>query len=885
MNDKPQILIVEDEAIVALDLQATCESFGYQVIGKFAQAEQSLEFLKDNRPDLILMDIMLAGKMTGITAAKKIREEYHLPVIFLTAHSDFSTLEEIKQAQPYGYLIKPYDANELQNVIEIALYKHNMEQQLAESEHRYRELVDLAGMAILTTGTDGKITYCNAHFCHLFGYAESALSGRALSMIVHPDDIQRVESIISASVNGVEHSPRFEYRGLHKDGSVKYVEVVCDLIQEDGVVHGTRSYHWDVSDRILAQQIAQKHALEMKSLYALTSELSAELELNKVMNSAIENAAELLSASAGFIYLNDPQTGELELTIESNHPDYTGLKIKQGQGLAGKVAETLQPMVISNYMDFEERLHEFDSIAIGAVAEVPMMYGGELVGVLGVQQTADSNKVFSKADLELLSLFAMHAAGAIKNAALYNSVKKQLSERKQAEKQLQESQTRFTNLVDTVDGIVWEFDLEANRFTYVSKKAERLLGYACDEWLNMDFCNKHMHEDDKTWVPELIQEKAREKKNHQFNLRMYSKDDKIVWLRNYVSAVAINHNGTLRGIMIDITEKVQTDELLKASEKRFRLVFENAPDAMVLADTENGLIVDANGKTLKMLGYSYDELIGKHFQSIHPPELKQQIAAVFKNHAETQPEKGFSKLVESEVLSKDGQVIPVEIVDQTIHINNRKLMLGIFRDISQRKKNEEELYRSREEYRGLFENAHDAILIIRPEDEQVLDVNHMACELYGFSRQEFMNLSLKQISQNVERGNEQVRTTVKNGIYKNFHTIQYRKDGSEMHLEINAAVVDYQDQKAILSINRDITNRVKVRKERDRLIEDLQNALSKVDTLRGLLPICAKCKKIRKDDGYWQQIEEYVSEHSGAEFSHGLCDDCANELFPHKHND
>lgn len=117
----------------------------------------------------------------------------------------------------------------------------------------------------------------------------------------------------------------------------------------------------------------------------------------------------------------------------------------------------------------------------------------------------------------------------------------------------------------------------------------------------------------------------------------------------------------------------------------------------------------------------------------------------------------------------------------------------------------DKLAQSERYYRRLFEQAHDAILIFRPEGETVLDVNDRACELYGFTREEFLGMSLERISRNVPEGRRQIGRMLELGMSLNFESVQSRKDGSAMNVEINAAVVEYQGELAILSINRDIT--------------------------------------------------------------------------------
>src|SRR5208337_1982719 len=114
-------LIVEDEGLVALKTKKDLERIGYDVVDIFASGEEALEGIEAVRPDLILMDIQLQGKIDGIDAANDISEKYDVPVIYLTAHSEENTLWRAKKTEPYGYLLKPIDEKELHIAVEIAL--------------------------------------------------------------------------------------------------------------------------------------------------------------------------------------------------------------------------------------------------------------------------------------------------------------------------------------------------------------------------------------------------------------------------------------------------------------------------------------------------------------------------------------------------------------------------------------------------------------------------------------------------------------------------------------------------------------------------------------------------------------------------------------------
>lgn len=119
-----KILIVEDELIIAKDVELTLKNFNYDVIGTLSSADDVLDFLTKKTPDLILMDIRIKGKISGIELSLIIKELYSIPVIFLSAFSDQPTFEKAKKAEPYGYLIKPVKEDDLNSTIQMALYKH-----------------------------------------------------------------------------------------------------------------------------------------------------------------------------------------------------------------------------------------------------------------------------------------------------------------------------------------------------------------------------------------------------------------------------------------------------------------------------------------------------------------------------------------------------------------------------------------------------------------------------------------------------------------------------------------------------------------------------------------------------------------------------------------
>lgn len=179
-----RILIVEDEAIVALDLCNQLEDLGYQVVGTADCSERALQLATDHQPDLVLMDVMLKGALDGIEIAKAIQRMRDTPVIFLTSFSNTETVKRAAQAGPYGYLSKPFQLSELAAGIEVALYKARMERQLRESERWFAATLRCVDEGVIVTEPDTTIRYMNKAAEQLTGWPLAQAQGQALDQIV-----------------------------------------------------------------------------------------------------------------------------------------------------------------------------------------------------------------------------------------------------------------------------------------------------------------------------------------------------------------------------------------------------------------------------------------------------------------------------------------------------------------------------------------------------------------------------------------------------------------------------------------------------------------------------------------------------------------------------
>jgi len=251
-----------------------------------------------------------------------------------------------------------------------------------------------------------------------------------------------------------------------------------------------------------------------------------------------------------------------------------------------------------------------------------------------------------------------------------------------------------------------------------------------------------------------------------------------------------------------ISGRKRAEQALRESEERLRALLGHLPVG-VYRTTPEGSIIEGNQELANMLG----------FEKIS--DLRQVRVGDFYVHSQARSEhleKLDSTLIyfgEFELQSRDGRRIWVRDYPRAVSGPDGKIQYydGILVDVSDRKLIEEALVQSERDYRELFENAHDAILIFAGDKEIILDVNNRACEIYGFDRDELIGMSLETISKDVAKGKARIKNLLEKRTFRNFETVHRRKDGTEMILEVNAALVNYKGQRAILSINRDVTDR------------------------------------------------------------------------------
>lgn len=253
---KTKILVVEDDAMIARDLEKILVSLGYSVVKIITAGIGIVSKIVKENPDLILLDIMFQDKLRGIDIARKVRQIEDIPVVYLTAHSENSIIKRAKITVPYGYLLKPVGEKELEIAIEMALYRHRIEKKykkkmkksLLESESRYRQLVENINEGIVMQNKKSTITYANQRFLDMIGYSEEEVIGKPITKFLAGGLLKKREVKNATKEDEVKKLSEISWK--RKDGeSIFTILSPKSIYNEKGQHKGTVAVLTDITNR------------------------------------------------------------------------------------------------------------------------------------------------------------------------------------------------------------------------------------------------------------------------------------------------------------------------------------------------------------------------------------------------------------------------------------------------------------------------------------------------------------------------------------------------------------------------------------------------------------------------------------------------------------
>ncbi len=295
-----QILVVEDESIVAHDIEQMLEDLGHVVPAFAFTGEEAIQKAEEIHPDLVLMDIMLKGSIDGIEAAEHIRTHDNIPVVYITAHTNEETLQRAKISEPFGYILKPIRSRELHVTIEMALYKSKVKKKLIESrkrlqesEEQFRNLFENAVLGVYRTTPDGRILMANPALVHMLEYS----SFEELSQLNLEKEGFEPEYPRSAFKERIERDGQIvglESAWIRRDGTTLFVRENARVVLDDV---GNVLYYEGTIEDITERKKAEEELMRLSTAVRMTSDSIVITDIDMVILDVNEAALRMYGAS------------------------------------------------------------------------------------------------------------------------------------------------------------------------------------------------------------------------------------------------------------------------------------------------------------------------------------------------------------------------------------------------------------------------------------------------------------------------------------------------------------------------------------------------------------------------------------------------------------
>ena len=322
--------------------------------------------------------------------------------------------------------------------VAMTIRRKQSEDALRESAERYRQLVEFGPEAV-AVHCEGKIVYINQAGVSLLGGKNAEdIIGRAVLDFIHPDHLATVQQRITQSQENENIGNVIFEKFMGLDGRSIDVEISSIPITYDDKP-ATQMVFYNVTERKLVEDALRESELrfrrraeELSALYETTREVATHRDTKMLLQTIVDRATSLLDASGGSIYLRGIERNEMELKVAHGYQGFVGIKLLPGEELMGNVLQTLQPVIVEDYRVWENRSHRFDAVPITTVMFAPMLYSGELVGVLSVNEIDQGDgkpvRKYTSSEMEQLTFFAGAAASAVHNSRLFDETRQRMVE-------------------------------------------------------------------------------------------------------------------------------------------------------------------------------------------------------------------------------------------------------------------------------------------------------------------------------------------------------------------------------------------------------------------------------------------------------------------------
>jgi len=729
-----KILIVEDEFIEAMSFEQSLKCSGYDVIGIASTGEDAIEKVTNFKPDLVLMDILLKGEMDGIEVAAQIKENFDIPVVYLTAHPEESAVQRAKLTSPYGYIIKPVDKTDLKNTIELALYEHEMKSKLKKSENKYRSIVKNVLDAYVRGDTEGRIIMASPSAARMYRFdsPQEMIGISTLSLYKSFEDRQNMLEELEKH-GKVEN---MEGEGLRKDGTTFWVSMNAQYYYDkQGKIQGMEAFIRDINESRNAKERINK----LYRLSATLSQINQSIARIKSKKELFRTICEICVSYGKFqmawIGLIDPKSGNIKPVTHCGYEDgyleNISINIKDNPSPHKPSIVAIDKGELSVSEDLKKDLdrnwrEEALKRNYRSLASMPLKLKGEVIGILNIYSS--NPNFFKKEEINLDKEMGLDISLALDSIETRNK-------RESAEKDLKESEERYSLIVDAVNEGVWDWNVPTGE-AYFSPIYYKILGYDDGEFpATYESFRSLIHPDDIERVEKKLQHYIDNAEGYSIELRLKTKDEKWCWILARGQVVETDKDGKplrMVGTHTDITKRKQAEDELRESEEFLENIVENIPFMIFVKSADDLRFVMCNKAGEQILSYKMEELLGKTDYDFFP-----------KNEADFFTEKDKTVLINKKL---------VDIPEETIHTKNLgerilhtkkipiidrkgnpRYLLGISEDITDRKMAEKVLKESEQRLSEIIEFLPDATFAI-DDQGKVISWNRAIEEMTGVKK-------------------------------------------------------------------------------------------------------------------------------------------------------
>ena len=737
-EESASVFIVEDEALIAMELRDRLMSLGYTVSGTASRGEQALEAIAANPSRVVLMDIHLAGTLDGIETAARLRARTDVPIIFLSAYSDAELLRQAGRVEPFGYLVKPFEERELHATIQMALYKHRMDQALRESNTRLDEKVkartaELAesrenlavtlnsiGDAVLATDAQGRVTRLNPIAERLTGWTQAEAVGRPIAEVFRIiNETTRKPAVIPVDdvlATGEIHTLANHTALITRDGTeLSIADSAAPIRNAAGRIIGVVLVFRDETEARERRKLIARQGTMLGALRRVQEQFINAPESSKTFDDILSVLLYSTSSEYGFIgeVLHTPE-GKPYLKTQAmsdiawddatrrafSERGSNGMELSSLTTLFGAVMSSGKA-VIANEPATDPRRGGLTAghAALTAFLGAPINVGERVVGMIGVANRPGGYDESVLAEIQpLLATYGsliLARRNALRRRAAEDSLR-ELNANLEAEVQrrtaaLLASEQRYSDLVERINDAIVRDDA-AGRLVYANHHFLEWFGFEGRE-LHDIALEDYVAPEWRQIVRDRHDRRMRgEQVPDRYEYEGLGPSGRRMWLDVFVTPVA--EQGRIVGtqsVIRDVTERKKVDEALRRSQERLRELTENMRDMLCRIDRD-GRFAYVSPSYFTVLGYSSADLLGQDVVGRVHPEDAQEVAESLRRLFHD----GQSQQRELRFLHKSGHYIWVDAVGSAIRDATGAITGTVVtsRDITDRKEAQRQLFAS-----------------------------------------------------------------------------------------------------------------------------------------------------------------------------------------------